>query len=458
MNEFKVGLMAIATMIAAVFMSLKITSNQSGFGEYVTYKTILTDASGIFPKTPIKVAGINAGRIKKIELDNNEAYVTFEVLKKVPVSEGSVLRIKTVGFLGDKFLSIHMIPGRAILKEGSIIPSEDAPGINNLVQETTDILVDVKEVVKSLREAMAPADGPNPIKEILSDSKKVAENFKAVSISLKNIFEDEHKYKDIVSNFQRVSEELAYQVDSKNSDSFMSDIKGIKGVLANLDEASKSANEIIANIKNGKGTIGKLLVEDKIADEVSATLASVQRVVGKVDEIRTNLSVFIGGSSEQGSATDIDLEVWPSPERFYSLGVSNSEYGIANIKETTTTVDGVSTTVETNERKKDEFKFNIQLGRRFNNWSLRGGLIESSGGVGVDYYQIGWGSKFSFDVYDYRDGIGPNLRLSSQIRLWNVFYGKVAFEDMIADTRGITLSAGLNFTDEDLKGILAFFF
>ena len=66
MNELKVGLLALATMAAVAVMSIKVTSNQSGFGDYVTYKTIVSDASGIFPKTPIKVAGINAGRIKKL--------------------------------------------------------------------------------------------------------------------------------------------------------------------------------------------------------------------------------------------------------------------------------------------------------------------------------------------------------------------------------------------------------
>ena len=72
MNEFKVGLLAIATMTALVFMSLKITSNQSGFGQYVTYRTIVKDASGIYPKTPIKVAGIAAGRISAIELQPDD--------------------------------------------------------------------------------------------------------------------------------------------------------------------------------------------------------------------------------------------------------------------------------------------------------------------------------------------------------------------------------------------------
>ena len=77
MNPLKVGLLTLASLVSVVVMSLKITTNQSGFGEHVQYKTILADASGIFEKTPIKVAGINAGKIKKIELQGNKALITF---------------------------------------------------------------------------------------------------------------------------------------------------------------------------------------------------------------------------------------------------------------------------------------------------------------------------------------------------------------------------------------------
>ena len=81
MNPLKVGLLTLAAMASVVVMSLKITQNQSGFGDHIEYKTKLADASGILEKTPIKVAGINAGRIKKIELEGREALLTFEILE-----------------------------------------------------------------------------------------------------------------------------------------------------------------------------------------------------------------------------------------------------------------------------------------------------------------------------------------------------------------------------------------
>ena len=79
MNELKVGLLTLLTIASLTVVTLKITSNQSGFGEYIEYRTIVDDASGIFERSSIKVAGIPAGRIMKIDLAGTKALIRFEV-------------------------------------------------------------------------------------------------------------------------------------------------------------------------------------------------------------------------------------------------------------------------------------------------------------------------------------------------------------------------------------------
>lgn len=68
-------------MVSVVVMSLKITQNQSGFGKHIEYKTILDDASGILEKTPIKVAGINAGELKVSNLKVLKPYLLLKLRK-----------------------------------------------------------------------------------------------------------------------------------------------------------------------------------------------------------------------------------------------------------------------------------------------------------------------------------------------------------------------------------------
>ncbi len=455
MNEFKIGLMAIATMAMVAFMSLKITSNQSGFGDYVTYRTIVTDASGIFPKTPIKVAGINAGKIKKIELQGNQALITFEVLENVVIVKDSKLQVKTVGFLGDKYIQIIMGESQDKLSENSFIISDEGAGVEKLVKDANDVLNDVKVMMKTLRESIAPEGEVSPVKRILNDFTKVAENARIATESLKNVVSgNEERMNNLIANFERFSEQIAYHTDDQEQDSAMKDLRKI---LANADAMTADMKQLVADIKVGKGTLGKILVEEEIADEVKQTLSSVNKIVGRVSDIRTELIGYMGAGTEEGSVTSASLRVFPSPERFYILGLSSSDFGPETEKETTRIVNGVSTVETEKVIRKDVFRFDVQIGRKLHDLYIRGGIIESTGGAGIDYDLFNGATRLSFDIFDYRSGIGPNLRLSTEVQLWNVFYGKVSGLDLATNDRSALFSLGLRFNDEDIKGLLGFF-
>ena len=455
MNEFKVGLLAIVTIIAVVIMSLKVTSNQSGFGQYVTYRTIVKDASGIFPKTPIKVAGINAGRIASIELQGNTALITIEILKQIQVTKNSKLRIKSVGFLGDKYLEIYVGDSHEMLRKFDFIDSEEAAGLENLIKDSSEVLADVKLIVRSMKDSIAPEGEVSPLKKILADSAELVANTKAITATLKKVTDtNADKITALMDNLEAFSADLAYQSDKSNSDSAMSDIKV---VLANTKKLTGDLESIVADLKKGKGTIGKMLVEDEIADQVKDTLSSVQKLVGKADALRTELSVFSGVNSVSGGSTEASLRIYPSPERFYHLGVSSAEIGPTTEKNIITTTNGVVTNENRQENDKNTLRFNAQIGRRINDFDLRGGLIESTGGLGVDYRMQTLNTKFSLDAYDYKKHEGANVRFGIESQIWNVFYGRATFNDAFRKTRSGTVAGGLRFNDEDLKGLIGFF-
>jgi phospholipid/cholesterol/gamma-HCH transport system substrate-binding protein len=454
MNEFKVGLLAIFTIAAVIMMSLKITSNQSGFGQYVTYRTIVRDASGIFPKTPIKVAGISAGRIASIELQGNEALITFEILKQIQVTQNSKLRIKSVGFLGDKYIEIFIGDSNQILQKYDFIPSEEAAGIENLVKDTAEVLADVKKIVHTLKDSIAPDNGESPVKQILADVADLVKNTKEASITLKRIMgTNEEKIAALVDNLEAFSDQLAYQVDNGNKDSAMADIKQI---LANVNKLTQDAQAIVADLKKGKGTLGKMLVEDEIADQVKDTLSSVQKIVGKAENIRTELSVFSGMNTRSGADSDFALRIYPAPERFYDLGIVTSEYSPDRERIAEVTTNGTKVTETRVERSKNSFRFNAQVGRRIQDFAFRGGMIESTGGLGLDYHFTPIATKFSIEAFDYKKSLGANMRLSTETQVWNVLYGRASFNDSLRKERSATFSAGLRFNDEDLKGLLGF--
>ncbi len=457
MNPLKVGLLTLAAMASVVVMSLKITQNQSGFGKHITYQTKLKDASGIFEKTPIKVAGINAGRIKSIELENSEALITFEIVDKIKVTPNAKLKIKSVGLLGDKFIDMDLGDQQGErLAEGSRIPTEGGEGLDNLAKDASQVLKEVKEIAATVKESLRDDEGRNMIKQIVS-------NINDMSASLKRITTgNEDKINKIIDDIEAVSSQLAHETDRYQKDSLMGDLAKVGPILDKVDAAMSDLKLIVSDVKDGKGTVGKLLRDDAVVDQVSQTLSSVNRLVNRINNIEADIGLSTGANTRTGSDTRFDIDIYPAPERFFRLGIVTNEFGPETERETDTytSVNGGAET-KTSVRKvdKSEFKFNFQIGRRIQRWGLRAGLIESTGGVGLDYYIPDYGIRFGTELFDYQKDAGPNLRLVTEIKIWNVLFARVAGEDLISKDgkQSATISAGLRFNDQDLAALIGIF-
>lgn len=457
LNPLKVGLLTLAAMASVVVMSLKITQNQSGFGKHVQYQTILEDASGIFEKTPIKVAGINAGRIKKIELDGNKALLTFEIIEKIKITPAAKLKIKSVGLLGDKFIDMDLGDQQGDrLPENSIIVTQGGEGLDNLAKDASAVLRDVKEITASIKEALKDDQGRNMIKGIV-------ENINEVTTSLRRITDsNEDKINRIVDDIEALSSQLAHETDRNQNDSLMNDLAKIGPILDKVDATVSDLKVIVADVKDGKGTVGKLLRDDAVVDQVSQTLSSVNRLVNRINNIEADIGLSTGANTRTGSDTRFDLDIYPAPERFFRIGIVTNEFGPQTERETetyTSTDGGAETKTEIRKVNKSDIKFNFQIGRRIQRWGLRAGLIESTGGVGIDYYVPDYGIRAGIEMFDYQKEAGPNLRLMTEIKIWNVLFGRVAGEDLISKDgkQSATISLGLRFTDQDLAALIGIF-
>ena len=454
MSELKVGMLALFALASVVFMSLKITSNQAGFGKYTEYQTVLDDATGIVEKTPIKVAGINAGRIKRIRLQGNKALVEFEMKEDIKMTPNSRLNVKSVGFLGDKYLDINLgEPTPQRLEEGSLVPSEVAGGLDTIGKDAGAMIREIKEVAILIKESLKEADGSNRL-------EKITGNIKDLTASLKRVMEkNEGKVDEIVENIKLMTEQLQFETDRLQKDSLMADLTKIGPILDKTDKAVTDLKDIIADVKDGKGTVGKLLRDDAVVDQVSQTLSSVNRLVNRINNIEADIGLSTGANTRLGGDTRFDLDIYSAPERFFRIGVVTNDYGpqLEEEKETCTSVNGgAENCTETRKINKSNFKFNLQIGRRIQRLGIRAGIIESTGGVGIDYFFPDWGIRTGMEVFDYQKDAGPSVRVLSEVKIWNVLFARVAGEDLISKDgeASATISLGLRFNDQDLAALI----
>jgi phospholipid/cholesterol/gamma-HCH transport system substrate-binding protein len=139
------------------------------------------------------------------------------------------------------------------------------------------------------------------------------------------------------------------------------------------------------------------------------------------------------------------------------LGIVEDPAGKKSVKETTTTVGGVSTTEHVEKIDKDEIKFSAQIAKRYYDLGLRGGVFESTGGIGADYYFLDDRLVFSLEAFDFDPDENPHLKFKADFTPFQYIYLTAGLDDFISDTdtESYFVGGGLYFSDEDLKALIS---
>ncbi|MBI5344689.1 MAG: hypothetical protein HZB83_05040 [Deltaproteobacteria bacterium] len=89
----------------------------------------------------------------------------------------------------------------------------------------------------------------------------------------------------------------------------------------------------------------------------------------------------------------------------------------------------------------------------FGDLTLRGGIIESTGGAGIDYYLLKNRLKLSLEAFDFNQRGNPRMKAGGTVYLNKFFYLTAGYDDF-ASKEGLSsafIGLGLQFEDEDIK-------
>lgn len=126
--EFWVGLMVLITIMAGLFMALKVSNfgQMAGLQQSKSYQVTaqFTDIGGLKPRAKVSMGGVVVGRVNHIELDPKtfKAVVHIDMdsqFSQIPAdSSASIL---TSGLLGDQYIGIEAGGDDESLTQGSVI-------------------------------------------------------------------------------------------------------------------------------------------------------------------------------------------------------------------------------------------------------------------------------------------------------------------------------------------------
>ncbi|MFQ5737301.1 MAG: MlaD family protein [Thermodesulfobacteriota bacterium] len=493
--EAKVGLFVLVGIILLAYMSMRLGGIKFGGAEGYDISVNFDSAAGLDNNASVRLAGVEVGRVKDIALKNNKAHVVIEIKKGFKIGKDFTALLTTKGLLGEKYL--ELIPGSPsapALKPGEeITHTRSYADMDRLISMLSDVSVDIRKVSESLGNVLGGKEGETTLRNIIKNieelsfrvNRMVARNDEQLGRIIKNL----DQFTTLLSNegpaittdlklairnlneaLVKTSVNLNDMID-ENRGNLRDGVENLKLASQSLQQAmntvNRVTNEIGPNIKQtiasvgsiakkidrGEGTIGKMLNDDSLHKNINKTVTGINKLIDKTESFHT----FIGYRGEflfdaRETKSYFTLRIQPKSDKFYLIEVVDDPRG-KRTEETRQVVTGGVTTTTVETKTTDALKFSAQIAKRLKGFTLRGGIIESTGGVGIDYSAFSDRLKISLDAFDFGQEGNPHLKAGGTVYLNKFFYLTAGYDDFMSKVGldSAYVGIGLQFDDEDLK-------
>lgn len=494
----RIGLFFLVIGVSTVGYVLLTVDSIAGGNTY-TVTVLMEDASGLITDAAVEMAGVEVGQIESIELEDGKARVTLAIREDVQIYEDASINKKPSSLLGTSVVSID--PGRrtgAPVEHGETVRTVQSGGdISNALSSVEEVGTEASLFIRELREQFATEETYDSVSEIVENLRATSEstrrlleqNLQLLSGTIGSIDEvvgrvnsrsDEEleRVSQILESTTAVAtrlEELLGENDeriARSLEDVETSLASLNRTLQSVESTAENVNDATTQVRSGQGTLGKVVYDEELYNRVNSIADGAERIVDRV----SGLGIQIGyeGSyltNAEAARNDFHLRLLPgmdeqsqtNPRKYYELGIVDTPDGVSErtTREVTTTESGGEQYTEETVTTTNSPKFTALLARRWGPLTLRGGLIENSGGFGVDvapFDQV----RLSAEMFEFAQDT-PNLRTYGTLYpfyepqrdnpfAWLFLSGGV--ENTLEDDRDYFFGGGVRFTDQDLQGLI----
>ena len=488
----KIGLFILLTGTGSVIYIMQTAETIDAPDTYQV-KAMIENASGLNPGTRVWVSGVTVGRVREVELVRGQAQLLMEISSEVPVYRDAVVEKTMQSMLGNAVVTLQPgTPQKPKIESGGIIHNVvSSTAMDRTFQTAEEVGQELNEFMRELNRFMGEGGGYQTIDEMLTlardtvdtTNRLVERNLVLLSESMENVAsitarlntstnQDVQELSKILAHTASIAERLDTLLENRDED-INSSIATISESVDKLNASLSDLNRVTQKIERGEGNIGKFINDESIYDRVDRVTQNVDEFVNSA----MGLEVQVGVKSEymtlQGATkTHAEVRLLPAGKpKYYSFGVVDSPDQLSRTTETRTIVidhtdpTNNSDTTTTETERTNELKVSAQMARSFGPLTLRGGVIESSAGFGLNYQPVRQIS-LSTEMFDFGQEDVPYLRSYGTVfpvfdpnannpLNWLYITGGVD-NALHSAERDYFIGLGLRLTDNDLRTILPF--
>ena len=282
--ETRLGIFFALAFIAAVLL-MEMLGSFDFFKRGIRIRALFNTVQELKEGDPVKMAGVQIGRVEKIDLKENKVDVTLKLDRATSVKTDSKAMIKFAGLMGQNFVSISFgsRAGRKVVND-TIIETEEQPDLNALMVKLENVATGVENATKSLSgDSIQNLLGP--LADFLKDNTP---RLTAILSNMKTISTQIAEGKGTVGKL--ISEDTLYT-------SALAAVTNLNDTTSDIKRAVARAQNIVAEINEGKGTLGKLAKDDALYKEATTAMTNLKEIFQKINQGQGSVGKLINDES-----------------------------------------------------------------------------------------------------------------------------------------------------------------
>ena len=292
--EFRVGvivLLGIIILVVSLYWLQGYQMSRNARYVQVKFKDVGTLAVG----DRVTVSGVRRGKVSDMELTPGGVLVEVQLAREVELSSDATFTIRNLGLMGERFIAIFPGTDSTGFDYDQTAQGRYDPGIPEVMGLMGDMIVELRQVVSSLRKSVAS-------EESLEKFNRTVSNLESVSGSLADYMErNEAKLDETANNFLSASrnvKDLLRQnrasVDSTLARADRASVR-LEQFTIQLDSLALSARRFAEVLETEEGTLQLMMQDRRLYDDLRQTADNIDDLIS---DIRENPRKYINLSVE----------------------------------------------------------------------------------------------------------------------------------------------------------------
>lgn len=279
-TEQKVGLFFLfALIILAVIIEL--VEDWDPFRKQYAYHTHFSSSVGLKVGDPVRMAGVEVGKIEKIGIDGLQVRVDFVVNEETEIRTDSIASVRQLNLLGGQFLGLGFgTASNDILPPESKVISVEGTNIDQLI---TNLDRNQRQLFTKIDSIVTKIDNGEGLVGMLLTDTELSHDIKNAVESLTRLVSslaESDAAQDLADTLDNLT---AITASLRNGEGTLGRLVTEEELYDNVNNAFADISAVAEKIKAGEGLLGKMLTDDQAYVDLQQTLANLKSITDKIE-------------------------------------------------------------------------------------------------------------------------------------------------------------------------------